>query len=99
MNGHTIEVRDDTARITFKKGQVTLEVWRNAFDALLSDPRFRPGMICLWDGREASHGSLSLHGRETMALITAQRRLERGDGLTRLWLRATWTSALPVPTS
>ncbi len=51
--GHTIEVRGDTAWISFEKGRLTLAGWRSAFGALLSNPGFRPGMACLWDMREA----------------------------------------------
>ncbi len=80
--GHTIQVRGDTAWIIFKKGRVTLEGWLSAFDALLSDPKFRPGMPCLWDVRGASQESLSSHALATIARITAERRHERGEGRT-----------------
>ncbi len=81
---YTIEVRGDTAWITFQKGRLTLEGWQNAFNALLSNQGFYPGMACLWDARKASQGSLSAHDREVIARLVSERRHERGAGRTAL---------------
>ena len=55
MMGHTIEVQGDTVWVILE-GTLTLEGLQSAFDAMVSHPRFRPGMACVWDERAVTSG-------------------------------------------
>lgn len=83
--GHTIVHEGDFAfaRITIG-GRQRLEAYRQALDALIADPAFLPGMACLWDCREVSHGSLSPDERRAVAHMVAERRQGLGAGRSAL---------------
>ncbi len=78
---HTIGIADDLARVTFE-GPLTMDTWRTAFDAVLSQTAFRPGLGCLWDMRGVSEGGLSHDSMDEMAVAIRERSQERGEGRT-----------------
>jgi hypothetical protein len=61
-------------------GDLTLDEIGEAFEALLEDPAFKPGLPVLWDLREASITSLSNLEIQQLLKLNAKRKDARGSG-------------------